>query len=143
MSKAIFNTEDYNSSNGMMSSVWGPAMWHFLHTISFNYPIKPNKEDKDNYYNYIISVGKILPCKYCRDNYKKNLKNAKFSRKVLKNRETFSKFIYKLHCEVNNMLCKKIETTYKDIKYIYEHFRSRCTDENKKTRSYNFFGEQG
>jgi hypothetical protein len=30
-----------------MTSVWGSPMWHVLHTISFNYPIKPTKEQKN------------------------------------------------------------------------------------------------
>ena len=28
----------------MLTAVWGPPLWHTLHTISFNYPIKPSKE---------------------------------------------------------------------------------------------------
>ena len=28
----------------MLTSVWGPSLWHSLHTISFNYPVKPTKE---------------------------------------------------------------------------------------------------
>ena len=46
MSKPIFAKDDYNSPDGMLTSVWGPPMWHSLHTISFNYPIKPTNEQK-------------------------------------------------------------------------------------------------
>ena len=41
MKEKIFSSEDYKSSNGMLTSVWGPPMWHSLHTISFNYPVNP------------------------------------------------------------------------------------------------------
>ena len=34
----IFSQDDYNSGDGMLTSVWGPGMWHYLHTMSFNYP---------------------------------------------------------------------------------------------------------
>ena len=31
---------------GMMTAIWGPTLWHSLHTISFNYPIKPKKTNE-------------------------------------------------------------------------------------------------
>ena len=50
--KRVFSKEHYNSDNGMLTSVWGPPLWHFLHTTSFNYPIKPTKADKIHYKNF-------------------------------------------------------------------------------------------
>ena len=50
MSNKVFDNEDYNSGDGMMTSIWGPPLWHELHTISFNYPTKPTKDDKLHYY---------------------------------------------------------------------------------------------
>jgi hypothetical protein len=42
--KMHFNkTIKNNQNNGFMTSIWGPAIWHFLHIISFNYPIEPKK----------------------------------------------------------------------------------------------------
>ena len=37
MGKKVFSENDYNSGDGMLTSVWGPPMWHTLYTISFNY----------------------------------------------------------------------------------------------------------
>ena len=34
----VFTYTDYNSGDGMLTSVWGPGLWHYLHTMSFNYP---------------------------------------------------------------------------------------------------------
>jgi len=31
--------EYYNSDEGMLTKVWGPPLWHVLHTISFNYKV--------------------------------------------------------------------------------------------------------
>ena len=31
----------------MLTSVWGPPMWHALHTISFNYPVNPSLQQKN------------------------------------------------------------------------------------------------
>ena len=47
----LFELEDYNSSDGMITSIWGPPLWHFLHTMSFNYPVNPSSEDKKYYRN--------------------------------------------------------------------------------------------
>ena len=45
--KKYIEKKDYSSSEGMLTSVWGPSLWHTLHTISFNYPVKPTKEQKN------------------------------------------------------------------------------------------------
>ena len=55
----------------MLTSVWGPSMWHYLHTMSFNYPVKPTPEEKKHYKEFILSLQHVLPCKYCRINLKK------------------------------------------------------------------------
>ena len=48
----VYDKDDFRSGDGMLTSVWGPSLWHYLHTMSFNYPVKPTKEDKKNYYHY-------------------------------------------------------------------------------------------
>jgi hypothetical protein len=50
----------------------------------------------------------------------------------MKNRETFSRYIYELHELVNKMLKKKSNLSYCDVRERYEHFRSRCTEEKPK-----------
>ena len=75
--KRIFKKKDYLSGDGMLTSVWGPSMWHFLHIMSFNYPINPTPEDKTNYRNFILNLRYVLPCKYCRQNLTNNLKSMK------------------------------------------------------------------
>jgi hypothetical protein len=126
MSKKIFNETDYNSSDGMLTSIWGPPLWHSLHTISFNYPIKPTKEIKKYYLDFFTNLQYILPCKYCRDNYIINLKNSPINAKVLKNRESFSRWLYDMHETINTNLNKKSGLSYEDVRDRYEHFRSRC-----------------
>ena len=84
------------------------------------------------YYNFLKQLQKVLPCKYCRDNYTGNLKKAKFSKRVLKNRETFSKFLYNLHEEVNRMLGKDSGLSYDQVRTRYEHFRARCLKNEKE-----------
>jgi hypothetical protein len=72
--KRVFKKSDYEAGDGFLTSTWGPPMWHYLHTMSFNYPVNPTKEDKKNYMNFILSLQNVLPCKYCRINLKTNFK---------------------------------------------------------------------
>ena len=134
-----FNNSDFESNDGMLTYVWGPPFWHFLHTMSFNYPIYPTNEDKDKYEIFIRSIGFILPCKYCRENFSKNLISINFRRNDFKSRDTFSLMIYNLHNEVNRQLKKKNNITYNEVKSRYEHFRSRCNMKilNENTVPYN------
>ena len=103
----IFKNKDFTSGDGMLTSVWGPSFWHVLHTISFNYPIEPSKTDKKNYRDFVLQLKYVLPCKYCRINLRKNFKQLPLYMKHMKNRDTFSSYIYDLHELINKMLGKK------------------------------------
>src|SRR6476661_7834798 len=123
-----FTKQDYNSEYGFHTHIWGPIQWSMLHLISFNYPVNPTEEDKINYYNHIVSLTNILPCKACRDNLVVNLKELKFNKNHMKNRESFSRFIYDLHNHVNLMLGKQKYATYEEVRDKFELFRAKCID---------------
>ena len=132
MVNKTYTQEEYNSNSGMLTSVWGPSLWHFLHTVSFNYPVKPTKKDKEKYKEFVLNLENVLPCKYCRLNLKQNLKDTCFGNHCFKNREHFSKFIYNLHNHVNKMLGKNFNKTYEQVRDEYENFRSRCKKTQKR-----------
>jgi hypothetical protein len=134
--KHVFSKKDYKSGDGMLTSVWGPPMWHYLHTMSFNYPVNPTPEDKNHYRDFVISLQYVLPCKYCRMNLTNNFKKKPLQMCHMENRDTFSRYIYDLHEIVNKMLHKKSHLNYCDVRERYEHFRSRCTEE--KPKIFNF-----
>ena len=125
----IFKKSDFYSGDGFLTSVWGPALWHSLHTMSFNYPINPTQEDKEHYRDFVLSLQHVLPCKYCRQNLKTNFKSMPLTMEQMKSRDSFSRYIYELHELVNRMLKKKSNLTYCDVRERYEHFRARCTEE--------------
>ena len=134
----VFTKNDYKSGDGMLTSVWGPPMWHFLHTMSFNYPVNPTAEDKKHYSDFVYSLRYVLPCKYCRINLTSNLKANPIRECHLKSRETFSKYMYRLHEIVNKRLDKKSGLSYCDVRERYEHFRSRCTKTDPPPKIFNF-----
>jgi len=127
ITKKVYDKDDFESGDGMLTSVWGPGLWHYLHTMSFNYPVNPTKKDKKCYRKFIYNLKSVLPCKYCRINLCKNLKTMPLTDKDLKNRYSFSKWVYELHELINKMLGKKSNLSYEKVQERYEHFRSRCT----------------
>jgi hypothetical protein len=133
-----FKKRDYESNDGMLTTVWGPGMWHFLHTMSFNYPTHPTHDQKVQYRNFIISLQQVLPCKYCRQNLHKNFKTFPLRMCHMASRDTFSRYVYRLHEIVNKLLGKSNKLTYCDVRERYEHFRSRCTVDDDTNKIFNF-----
>ena len=129
--KPVFTERDYSSGDGMLTSVWGPSMWHSLHAMSFNYPNEPSCNDKRHYQSFILNLQNVLPCGKCRKNLKKNFAKLPLTWDKMKNRETFSTYIYQLHEIINTMLGKKSGLTYEMVRERYENFRSRCAKSYK------------
>ena len=127
--KRVFSDKDFLSGDGFLTTVWGPPMWHYLHTMSFNYPVHPTPADKRNYRAFMLSLQHVLPCKYCRINLQTNYKNHPLRPCHLVSREAFSRYVYDLHEIVNKLLGKTSGLSYCDVRERYEHFRARCTDD--------------
>jgi hypothetical protein len=126
-----YRKKDYASGGGMLTAVWGPSMWHYLHTMSFNYPVLPSAEDKRHYRDFILSLRNVLPCRHCRQNLVRNLRAHPLRACDMKNREAYSRYVFYLHERVNKMLGKRSGLTYCEIRERYEHFRARCSQEPK------------
>ena len=122
-----FTQQDYDSGNGMLTDIWGACQWHVLHTMSFNYPVKPSPEQKQWYRNHVQNLVHVLPCGKCRKNLVKNFRKLPLLEKHMESRATFSRYLYELHEVVNNMLDKPSGLTYEQVRDRYEQFRSRCT----------------
>ncbi len=141
----IYSESDYQNNNGMLTRIWGPAMWHYLHTMSFNYPVNPDTKTKHHYRDFILSLQHVLPCGKCRKNLKKNFQRLPLKMENMKSRLEFSKYIFNLHELINTMLKKKSGLTYEIVRERYEHFRARCsTPSVNKTRKVKIaIGEKG
>jgi hypothetical protein len=119
-----------DSGNGFTTKVWGPILWTFLHIISFNYPVNPTEQDKANYFTFMMTLGTVLPCGKCRKNYLKNLVSLNFSTKDLKNRASFSNFVYRLHTHVNRLTEGSFAVSFQDLRDNFELFRARSCHAN-------------
>jgi hypothetical protein len=128
----VYKRKDYQSNDGMLTTVWGPSTWHLLHTMSFNYPVNPTCTDKQNYRNFVLNLQNVLPCGKCRKNLKRNFKKLPLTWKCMENRDKFSMYVYKLHELINKMLNKTSGLSYNDVRERYEHFRARCAKSVKE-----------
>ena len=122
----VYSDADFNSNDGMLTTVWGPGIWHYLHTMSFNYPVHPTPADKTHYRDFVLQLQYVLPCGKCRKNLVKNFRRLPLTMAAMESRDTFSLYIYNLHELVNKMLDKKSGLSYDDVRERYEHFRARC-----------------
>jgi hypothetical protein len=71
-------------------------------------------------------------------NLKNNFKAHPLQICHMKNRDTFSRYVYDLHEIVNKMLGKKSGLTYCEVRDRYENFRSRCTQNDESSKIFNF-----
>ena len=132
--RRTYKESDFSSGEGMLTRVWGPSMWHTLHTISFNYPIKPTPAQKRHYKQFMLNLQNVLPCGKCRKNLAKNFKTLPLTMRAMVSRDTFSRYVYELHELVNHMLSTSSGLTYDMVRERYEHFRARCTTEENNVR---------
>lgn len=124
---------NHTGNGGMVTAIWGPPLWTYLHTISFYYPWNPTSRQVNDYYQQMKLLATTLPCNLCRENYRNNIKkkHLKLTKEVFKNRYTFSKWVYDLHNEVNIHLGKPITMTYDMVQKRYDSFRANCKVKKK------------
>ena len=96
----------------MNTKFWGAPGWDFLHTITFNYPEKIDKSNKDDvermkYTKRLFNdLQYTLPCKYCRQSYKEFLKQEPIEPN-LDSRQAITHWFYRVHNLVNDKLRKQ------------------------------------
>ena len=118
-----------NSANGFQTQVWGTPGWVFLHCIAFNFPLAPTNKQKADYIRFFKSIGDVLPCKYCRTCYTKMVNTGpyKITMRTVRDRRTFSKWLYTIHKVVTDRTTKKKTPSFKEIADTYNSFRASCS----------------
>lgn len=136
--------KDPNIDNGMMTKVWGPPGWLFLHCITYGYPYVINndndthKNKKNDYENFFYYLGKVLPCKYCRDSYLDFIKENPI-KDNLNSRDKLTNWLYDIHNKVNYKLgVPKCQIPkYNDMNEVYESYRAKCKKTTSEERENN------
>jgi hypothetical protein len=145
MNTNIYTNRDIDINNGLITKIWGPALWIGEHSISFGYPLNPTDEEKLAYKKHFESLADVLPCIYCRNSYKEFISSGdtQLNDAVLENRTTLTKWLYRIHNLVNEKLGVDYGVTYDDVVNKYESFRARCihhTDHNHKDENSKAIG---
>jgi hypothetical protein len=100
---------------GFNPKMWGSRAWHFIHFVALAYPENPTQEIRDKYYEFYKSIGNVLPCPACAENYR-----AKFDYipPDLENSEKLFQWTVDIHNLVNREN-QKPELSYEEAKAIY------------------------
>lgn len=83
-----------DSLEGFPPKVWGPPCWEIIHFVSLNVA------NIRTFRAFVDSIGCVLPCKKCRNNYLRNKKRVRS--------RTPREFAFQLHNEVSKDLGKRI-----------------------------------
>jgi hypothetical protein len=121
---------DFNINNGLMTKIWGPRAWFFANSVAFGYPVNPTSEQKQQYKTFFLHLGFVLPCGFCRESYQFFIKDGEteITDEVFENRDTLTKWIFKLHNRVNKKLGVEYGTTYQEFCDKFEMFRAKCVE---------------
>lgn len=109
----------------MNPKIWGPHLWFFLHSITFNYPLKPSKEDKKNYLNFFENLYKVLPCEKCSKHYQQNIKEIPLTDEILNDRNKLIDWLINFHNNVNKYAKKPLLTKQQVIDYYQSQYNNK------------------
>lgn len=121
--------------------IWGPPYWFFLHTIALNYPLKPNETVIKKYYDFIQNLPIFIPIENI-GNYFSNLLDKYPVTPYLDSRESFIKWIYFIHNEVNKELGYEQLTLAESLEKYYKNYEClhKKSNENKiRLQQYCYF----
>jgi hypothetical protein len=104
----------------MDQDIWGRCTWVLIHSIAVNYPTHPSPLEKENTKNFFLSLGDVLPCRYCRIHYKNNLKVLPIQ---LDSKMDLVNWTIDLHNMVNELLGKRVLSRQEALKRIISMYK--------------------
>jgi len=104
----------------MDTNIWGPKAWIFLHTVTMNYPDNPSDLQRLNYRKFFDSLGDVLPCDVCNNNYKFHLKELPLK---LGSRKELEEWLIQMHNKINKLHNKKTYTYNEAKEYLNYLFK--------------------
>ena len=113
----------------MNQNIWGSTLWFSLHTITMNYPNNPTFIEQKDYKNFFISLENVIPCKVCRKNYQRHLKEHPIDNH-LGNRKELVYWLIDIHNMVNAEIGKKIISYDKVIDKYEKIYDKKIFDDN-------------
>lgn len=85
----------------MLSPImWGNSIWACIHYIALGAPAHLTQQDKQNYKNFYLMIGHVLPCQKCSHNFQKHLFEIPIDN-YLSTKDQLFEWTVKLHNLVN------------------------------------------
>ena len=111
----------------MQTSKWGPPTWKAFHAIAHNY--NPGIHDKSDYINFYKTLGKVLPCKYCRESYTQFFSEIPITDYMSCQRD-MTMWAYLMHNKVNDKLRAQglLKTPNPPFEAIYNRYEQWSAD---------------
>ena len=131
-----------NKNNGIISNIWGPPGWLFLHCVTMGYPEKiENNPKKKNYKehqyrkktteDFFTLLGDVLPCGACRKSYKEFIEMHPID-EHLSSRVDLARWFYDIHNLVNDKLDVPLKYRPKDFEEFYDKYEQNRSKSGKK-----------
>jgi hypothetical protein len=137
-------TKENPEDMGLLPKIWGPHMWESIHAIVFAYPVNPTEEDKQNYRNFFVALGFVLPCCYCSKSYSGFIRDGEhmLTDEALSCRDNLTRWVYDLHNRVNLKLETSYTMTYEMFCHKYNGYRAATCKMTPKEKSHAYiYGE--
>ena len=86
---------------GIPPSQWGPCGWALIHYVAMGYPETPTTAQRQQYAAFFNSLKDVLPCKMCRDNFRRHMTHASPDAALAQGRDALFEWTVRLHNIVN------------------------------------------
>lgn len=101
----------------MATNTWGPHLWASIHHIALFYPEAPDAATKKQYKQFFLSLGPVIPCYSCSQNYNRHLSELPID-DYLSSRDRLFEWTVLLH-NIVNVETKKPQMSLERARSMY------------------------
>ena len=115
------------SAEGFPSRTWGPALWHAIHIIAANFPLRPTSQQRRAFLALFASLAGVLPCSVCREEYSALITTGplRLGPRIVKDRMTAFAWTVAIHNAVNARLGKPVDPDVRAWYEVYDCLRAK------------------
>lgn len=103
----------------MRPTYWGKYFWKVIHITALGYPDDPDEDDKEVYKRFFETMGKVLPCNRCSNNYRKHIETL-----ALDNFLDSSANLFKWTVLLHNVVSKDLGKPQWNVEYAESFYKA-------------------
>jgi len=92
---------------GLTLKEWGPGAWNTLHVFAHTAPMKPTKDEREQFRGFLTTFANYLPCPRCRTHFHGFL-DRRMNEHTLATRGSIVRLLNDAHNEVNARCGKRV-----------------------------------